>query len=456
MPYPNQHAARLRDPAEFDEFRTIKPEGFPEGVTMIIGIKGDKSQAQAIRADASKMSEKEFRAFLNDLDYPILKVEPATGEDVSKSLADEALEGGDYFSTWATASLLKGEDSNQEGRAFISGIISSDAVDQQGDSILQEGLDFSYFLRRGFLNDDHQSGTGSVIGQPVEVYPTVTEKGNKATGMKAYLYLAKPKAREIYETAQALSKAESDRKLGFSIEGQVLARDPKNPKIITKARVLHCAVTHQPVNPDASNLELIARSLSSMGEDSSTQELAQLLLAKNPELRSAAVLGELQKMCAYKALDTSKENGECPSQKSMEYSSEESPEDALKSVGYAEPATPSAQDALSPLVPSSMGEDSSNEDGYAPKDMDSAKDMDEANAFNAVEELGKAALSAMETTTSEVVKEELSMLSSQKDGSPTISTKMLARILTKTFPGLSSTQAKKLASQLVLRARSQV
>jgi len=57
-----------------------------------------------------------------------------------------------------------------------------------------------------------------------------------------------------------MKKAGGERSLGFSVEGQVLLRDPQNQKRILKARVLNVAITAMPVNPHT-NLELIARSI---------------------------------------------------------------------------------------------------------------------------------------------------------------------------------------------------
>src|SRR5690606_2837507 len=41
-----------------------------------------------------------------------------------------------------------------------------------------------------------------------------------------------------------------DRRMGFSIEGKALDRDPLNPKRITKARITGVAITASPKNPN--------------------------------------------------------------------------------------------------------------------------------------------------------------------------------------------------------------
>jgi len=140
--------------------------------------------------------------------------------------------------------LIKGADPERPNTARIQGTISTEDTDLQGERVAQDGLDFDYFLKKGWLNYDHQTGVENILGYPLEV----TREGNK-THLTGVLLLDRPKAREIYETAQSLSKAGGRRSLGFSVEGQVLERDKKDPKRITKAKIINVAITPSPVNP---------------------------------------------------------------------------------------------------------------------------------------------------------------------------------------------------------------
>lgn len=149
----------------------------------------------------------------------------------------------------AHLNILKAERSPDKKTAKIKGVISTEATDLQGESVEQGGLDFSYFLKRGWLNYDHQSGPSNILG-----YPSSVETRGDMTHLEGVLLLEQPKAREIYETAQRLEG--TGRGLGFSIEGQVIERDERDPSRIKKARVLHVAITPSPVNPHTS-LELL-------------------------------------------------------------------------------------------------------------------------------------------------------------------------------------------------------
>jgi len=217
--------------------------------------------------------------------------------------------------------------SKKDSSAKIRGIISSESADQQGDTILQDGLDFSYFLNAGFLNDDHKPGAANVLGEPIKVESVVTPDGKKATAMVGKLYLDKKQSREIYDTACAMKSAASSRRLGFSIEGQVLQRDPTNPKVITRARVLHVAITNAPVNPDATGLEILARSAN--GYDLQAAMKARAIIQANGELCDPRVMMEVQKQ--------------------LQMMQSSSP-----SIGYQTPAVPDQNSALSALVPSSI------------------------------------------------------------------------------------------------------
>ena len=88
-----------------------------------------------------------------------------------------------------------------------------------------------------------------MLGYPLKIK---RDPKKKHTTIEGLLLLRQPKAREIFTLAQAMEKAGRSRSIGFSVEGSVLERDPYDPKIVTKARVLNCAITTSPVNPQTS------------------------------------------------------------------------------------------------------------------------------------------------------------------------------------------------------------
>jgi HK97 family phage major capsid protein/HK97 family phage prohead protease len=84
-PYPNEHAARLKDPAQYDSLRRINDEG-GNGVDFIYGIKEGESELQAIRFRSSVFTAVEARNWLADHDFNPIMFEEATGDGEGRSL----------------------------------------------------------------------------------------------------------------------------------------------------------------------------------------------------------------------------------------------------------------------------------------------------------------------------------------------------------------------------------
>ena len=83
-PYPNEHAARLTDPAQYDSFAR-KNNDFGDGIDAIYGIKDGKTELQAIRFQADRFTAAEARKWLQDHDFKPIIFEEATGMKNSDS-----------------------------------------------------------------------------------------------------------------------------------------------------------------------------------------------------------------------------------------------------------------------------------------------------------------------------------------------------------------------------------
>ena len=78
MPYPNEHAARLKDPNQFKRIRR-QNDKFGSGIHVIWGITDDdKAVIQAIRFDKSKFTPSQARKWLTDNDYNFIEFEEAS------------------------------------------------------------------------------------------------------------------------------------------------------------------------------------------------------------------------------------------------------------------------------------------------------------------------------------------------------------------------------------------
>lgn len=78
-PYPNEHAARIKEPEGFDSFRRKNNE-FGDGIHVIYGIKDGESEVQSIRFDKNKFTVSEAKTWLKNNNWSYIKFEPASEE----------------------------------------------------------------------------------------------------------------------------------------------------------------------------------------------------------------------------------------------------------------------------------------------------------------------------------------------------------------------------------------
>lgn len=78
-PYPNEHAARITDPAKYDEFAREADAG-GLGIDFIYGMVEGSSELQAIRFDADRFTAAQAREWLAEHEFEPIEFEEATGE----------------------------------------------------------------------------------------------------------------------------------------------------------------------------------------------------------------------------------------------------------------------------------------------------------------------------------------------------------------------------------------
>lgn len=142
--------------------------------------------------------------------------------------------------------------SKSTGR-LVAGYASTSDVDSDGESIVQKGLDISYYQKSGWLNFMHNNNPSHVIGIPIESY--IDNRGFYTKGM----LLNNEMANHVWSLEQELKSLGYPRHLGFSIEGKVVGRSAVNKSKIVKAKVTNVAITHIPVNT-AATFETVSKS----------------------------------------------------------------------------------------------------------------------------------------------------------------------------------------------------
>ena len=136
-------------------------------------------------------------------------------------------------------------EKSKDGEWKVSGLASTGNIDRQGEIILPSGIDATPIANgKGFFNFDHDNSPESTIGL-LDGYRK-SDKGMFVTGR---LFKNHTKAKAIYEIMTSLGKSDKGR-VGMSVEGKVIERDPMNPKIIKKCVVKNVALTMNPVNTE--------------------------------------------------------------------------------------------------------------------------------------------------------------------------------------------------------------
>ena len=112
MPFPNEHAARVRAPGGFDSIKRQNNK-FGPGIHAMFGIIAGKSQLQAVRFDKTKFTPAEARRWMTEHDHKVILFEPATGKQkASRSMSKHKKQTHQSNSTGLLA--LYGVDSQPE------------------------------------------------------------------------------------------------------------------------------------------------------------------------------------------------------------------------------------------------------------------------------------------------------------------------------------------------------
>lgn len=152
----------------------------------------------------------------------------------------------DKFNFFIPIDMEKAVDEKTGKKSMkFKGVASTADKDSDEEELIPEGFDLSYFKKYGLVNWHHQTkdNPSAIIG-----YPTDAKIKDGKMLIEGELYEDSPLAQKVYALGEMLEKVPNGRRLGFSIEGKALDRDPLNKKRITKARITGVAITHQPKN----------------------------------------------------------------------------------------------------------------------------------------------------------------------------------------------------------------
>jgi len=124
MPYPNEHAARITDPGQYDRIRR-KNDAFGKGIDVIYGVKDGKSEVQAIRFDASKFTAAQAKKWLKDHDYTAVEFAEATGGKEADMEDEVEKKETVYFEAAIVPRCVEAEEAEFGGREWDVTIIGA-------------------------------------------------------------------------------------------------------------------------------------------------------------------------------------------------------------------------------------------------------------------------------------------------------------------------------------------
>ena len=135
-------------------------------------------------------------------------------------------------------------DGSEEERMLMYGWASSPAKDDDGERILQEGLDVKPLLTKGVINWNHRQDPDGVIGVPRIAELRERPKFGKCLYTELELSPTQPLGPSTWRLAKSLESL--GRSLGLSLEGKRLETAPGGS--VKKAAIWNIAVTANPKN----------------------------------------------------------------------------------------------------------------------------------------------------------------------------------------------------------------
>ena len=195
----------------------------------------------------------------------------------------------DTFRFVAPAELEKAAD----GSYKIRGLASTEAIDQQGERIMQKGIDLTPIdKKKGILNWDHQKGPENTIGV-LDGY----ERTAKGTIIEGRLFKNHTKAKAVREIMESLNEGDRGR-MGLSVEGRILERDPANPSIIKKCQITAVALTMNPVNTDTYADIVKSMNAADVLEINAEEQPSEIVSQPEPTFTASQVMAIVQKALA--------------------------------------------------------------------------------------------------------------------------------------------------------------
>jgi len=138
VPFPNEHAARLKDPNQYDSFARKNNEG-GEGIDFIYGIKDGVSELQAIRFDKTRFTTQESKAWLKSHDFEPILFEEASERKIMSDEERAMVSVSIHVDTEDVAEIIEAQTEQMATAAQID--LESSAEDAPVDQPMEMAVD---------------------------------------------------------------------------------------------------------------------------------------------------------------------------------------------------------------------------------------------------------------------------------------------------------------------------
>ena len=284
-PYPSEHAARITDPARYDEFARDANAG-GEGIDFIYGIIDGDSEIQAIRFDADRFTAAEAREWLAENDFEPIDFEEATGEreadmeDMEQRHVVEVVEDDESVTIKFEKHHEEMAEEVMAEERFDRAEMQMRAFDMNGDKVIDEetrtvrvGVSSENPVKREFGMEviDHRAGSMNLeflnsgraplllnhdMERQIGVVESV-ELDEDARRLRAIVRFGKGDlASEVF--GDVVNNIRQNISVGYRIDGRV--EDENDPEDYYRVRTTPMEISIVPIPADQSSLIGVGRS----------------------------------------------------------------------------------------------------------------------------------------------------------------------------------------------------
>ena len=245
LPLPNEHAARQEPPWAFKSFRRIHPEGIPEGVDFILGVKeGGGSTVQSVRFKSNAWTVEEAKDWLTENGFTSKGIEAAEAPEQLEKKTNfvRVAEALDQHRTTSGPGLLESRPYSRPLTDYER-FISLEEIEQSQDRIGRQVGARLELAQEDFITEFVEAAGPLIEAGDVEGVMSLSVKGADKLAEQLTGPLEKAFARGYASIAHEFVRqlkglpvdASQDRPVNFQVEDDDLTKKDKELKLFPGA-----------------------------------------------------------------------------------------------------------------------------------------------------------------------------------------------------------------------------